>query len=1428
MKFRAYTFLFGIVAVLMVGQASAKVYRPGLVQGVYQGKATMFQNTNNAPYLPTNLLTQTTYANYQPVEYAYGTFMADNGAANNSVKFTNPYTGTEWNWPTEYSVFAYEGEIYLHAGDQMVASGRLDDGSAVLVGGEDGVWLFKMGTTSGYNGGPSQHNTYTATADGWVKINAWAWDWSGGKNICGGYISGIQYNLSGTLNNWSEATIWSRLKDPGDGSFLRFAKEESFMQVGMLDVDGDDVLATVAFTGVPVAAELRAYTADADAGEDPAAWTAVSKVADIAAGDTASAVYRISGAKNAGVVRLCLINPPVSPASNEVLCTAFYEFSSPLQLGDTSPSASIVSVEPHYTDLSAQVSVDGFGLGAALADVFLEASLVESFDTIAVSRPIGEGVQATGTLSADLTGLTTNTVYYLRARIVNEKNVAAYSETVSVTTLEPTVATGAFELSAMTSDSFSFLAKVEAFGLDSTAATMRMECSTSEDFEELIASETVSVADSASLGQQSLLTIYGLDSGTSYLARLKIVNSWGLVTYTTSQTFTTIQPVVIQGVGYASTSAGFTAMVALQSVEVAAVTVELFADGVSCGTHEATAAGIVSFDVPTTKSSVNLRAVVSFGSSSVSAETVATQGTGVVMQPTPLACNTAATAIVLSIGDTVVLPVPVGNASYVSLGEQRYLKGDGNRFTAMDAGITSIDCYDAAGNLAGNAFVLVLPPMQEGGRAFVFDLDNNTRWDAEAGWTRIYGSEGTIPNGPKDVAFVVFTKNRDFCLCGERTLQELFIGCPVDTATTHRFYGDAGSSPCLNLAGIPSRKNPRPGKVTFCASTTNDRRQTVYFCSYNEIEKFTVPVGENGLAFDLGGPTDPSYPNRNLRTNFTRLIIDRYVSIDVPAGREFSLVNGSDRTGGLGDGQGLSDCYFQLTASGLFSGSGLVRFATPGVLTIGQDIFANFQGEIVNSMRNFVTTYNSSRGGPFWSCDGNINVGEGATMTIEGYVSQSDNYSIRSGVGAFSQGNSHGYGSPSSQTGNGIPSAGLTLNGGFFSLIGYSKTKTEFHATVLDGVEDYEAQNKVDVLNLKGGLSILANESGVTTVGNPFMHFEADSIVRSDDATLLVLDSMTYFNNELTRRARTDLKGLDAYAVGNTDTTDFANDVFPVVPWCISRINNSVMNGWWWGYVDENGTMRRASSRSNVTLADLTTETAANRNVFSDGRDMGLADDLTVNSLTINNFNKNKRLGEHTLTVRSGALLMLENNSALGEQGYGDQNGTVVFPERAYVWAAASSTADKIFSRIVAPKGLVAAFAGRLQLAGDQTGIDSDIVVNGGTLELGSTDGTVGCSLDVPITLVGGNAKLQVNASGALDKLDLNLKSVAGYGPKLILPDGAEESCSMLHVDGVAMSAGTYGATGSGAEFIDDMMFSGTGVLRVRKDDKAGFIIYVR
>ena len=92
---------------------------------------------------------------------------------------------------------------------------------------------------------------------------------------------------------------------------------------------------------------------------------------------------------------------------------------------------------------------------------------------------------------------------------------------------------------------------------------------------------------------------------------------------------------------------------------------------------------------------------------------------------------------------------------------------------------------------------------------------------------------------------------------------------------------------------------------------------------------------------------------------------------------------------------------------------------------------------------------------------------------------------------------------------------------------------------------------------------------------------------------------------------------------------------------------------------------------------------------------------------------------------------------------------------------------------------------------------------------------------------VGGNGRLVVSKSGTFSKkmnFDLRENGV------LDLSSGARQSCAELYLDGSAEPAalGTWGASGSGAQHINDVHFAGTGVLDVRGTAPRGMRLIVR
>ena len=166
--------------------------------------------------------------------------------------------------------------------------------------------------------------------------------------------------------------------------------------------------------------------------------------------------------------------------------------------------------------------------------------------------------------------------------------------------------------------------------------------------------------------------------------------------------------------------------------------------------------------------------------------------------------------------------------------------------------------------------------------------------------------------------------------------------------------------------------------------------------------------------------------------------------------------------------------------------------------------------------------------------------------------------------------------------------------------------------------------------------------------------------------------------------------------------------------------------------------------------------------------------------------------------------------------------GNLNFPNKAYVFAVSkaddSTGANKIWAKITAPKGLVSAFSGVLELGGDQTGIDGEITVNAGKLYLGDIQARAGAVVDVPVRIIN-NAALVVTCPNTLENASIVFDGFENAQGTLTLPADLAETCQKLYIDGVSMPVGTYGATGSGADNIDDVHFTGTGVLNVLRDD---------
>ncbi|MDD2600477.1 MAG: autotransporter-associated beta strand repeat-containing protein [Kiritimatiellae bacterium] len=163
---------------------------------------------------------------------------------------------------------------------------------------------------------------------------------------------------------------------------------------------------------------------------------------------------------------------------------------------------------------------------------------------------------------------------------------------------------------------------------------------------------------------------------------------------------------------------------------------------------------------------------------------------------------------------------------------------------------------------------------------------------------------------------------------------------------------------------------------------------------------------------------------------------------------------------------------------------------------------------------------------------------------------------------------------------------------------------------------------------------------------------------------------------------------------------------------------------------------------------------------------------------------------------------------------------TSATPAQLTVNQSANTVVDVKFTGAV---GLLKLGSGNLTLNNGTTDTTGSFIVGGGTLTVGN-NGTLGNnSTNIIVT---GTGTLKLQSSTALS--DTATLSIANSGSQLYLATGVNEIVGYLVVNDVKMPVGTYGATGSGAQFINDTYFAGDGVLTVLKSGHPGTVFIIR
>lgn len=532
------------------------VIRPGLIQAKFSKGDVVNASPDEKKYPQplSGLLSRTDCE----LDFTYGAFMGNFKSDAGTTLYQNPYSGAKWGWDSEYSAFMYEGEIFLHAGESLVMYGRFDDGSVAVV---DGTTMFDQKTagTSGYTAGVNMSNlgVISATENGWHPILCAVYDWSGGK-VVKDAVSAMQYNLDGAKSSPSSTSVWKHLEDPGDGSFLRSKDTVTkFLSVGEPVQNALDVKVSAAFTGVPNAAVFCAYASmTADCGEDPSAWPSVIEIADIPAGDTASAEYDVEGLGVFPYVRFALVSATVDPSADK-RCTTFRQMTSCVNFGFDGLAVLVTSPSFAYDHGSVNVMVAGLGDYTSI-DLTLQVATDGEFSDVISSQLVGEGISSTGSYVKNLEGLTAGTTYYFRFLITADgEELDPTAPKAIATPSYPPVVFDDMVLEKAGADFGSFFFTVCDYGDQSAKADFYVEIATTEDFAEPVVSEKIYEAMDAASPFTRRAVGYGLAASTAYYARVKAVNEKGSVGYSGTLAFTTPATTDLQTIIWANKGANF-------------------------------------------------------------------------------------------------------------------------------------------------------------------------------------------------------------------------------------------------------------------------------------------------------------------------------------------------------------------------------------------------------------------------------------------------------------------------------------------------------------------------------------------------------------------------------------------------------------------------------------------------------------------------------------------------------------------------------------------------------------------------------------------------------------------------------------------------------------------------------------------------------
>jgi hypothetical protein len=762
--------------------------------------------------------------------------------------------------------------------------------------------------------------------------------------------------------------------------------------------------------------------------------------------------------------------------------------------------------------------------------------------------------------------------------------------------------------------------------------------------------------------------------------------------------------------------------------------------------------------------------------------------------------QSAATALRVRPGDTITLPA-LESGSY-AVGNARFASISGDVVTAVEPGILAVYQIGSDGVAIDAVLpVFILPEPTAGGRVFICDVDHWSLGNGGSGWCNGDGgwinaadsSTGDHPRLPGDIAMIGRLSNgwgMDIEISSPISVGAIYYGNFKDYDS---FNGDPNY--CFRLKSSQS--------VALTLSTGTKKNALVQFCpNLRTAERKLMFAFSTGLTVTSTRDVDIDFGWDESANDLNLVYFRQYAdsTLNIPEGKTFKFINSSPHENGY--------MHRDIELLGIISGAGTLQNSSRENMLCDFSNATAFTGTIRESGYKHA---GFDRDATTWFL--NCTTLQNAALEVSGYVVRTDykTYSVNDAAGYARIGSNHTW-PGQSEVGNRLPQRALILNGGHVDLLGERTAWSE------GAVNTYSTR----LLAVSNGFSVIAVDMDMDQYNSayPDTLFTAEACTHDKNATVAIRDSRIW---------RTS--GCEHVEVRFPWFSEYSSVTGGIIPWMVAWIDHPEYSSWEnlrFPGVDEDGNLRELSD----------TAYAAGKNAVVDRADLTLDADMAVNSLAVfNTYGGNCDVGEgRTLTISSGGLILISANK-IGQNPWHSSSlsptaGTIAFGATAYVFSN-NATMDGetkdlswIWTPMIAPYGFVSAFPGYLTICGDQTGIDDEIVVQAGGLTLGlaknnnGVDLVVPCQIDVPVRIVGGGSTLKLAANSHLaSDQNVYFDDIGGFAGKLDIPAGTTETCMKCYVDGVTISRGTWGATGSGADNIDDEHFSGLGVLKVRKDE---------